>query len=82
MKYPRKNYRIYTNKSNLYIGCDSNGKGGVLQEDSEYSMTSSSTPVDCWCLKADYAESSSSHNTGTASLVEDVFRKAGLLTPA
>ena len=35
-------------------------------------------PVNCWCLKADFAESSSSHNTGVARLWNDVMKKAEL----
>lgn len=33
-------------------------------------------PVNTWCLKADFAESSSSHNTGVARLWNDVMKKA------
>ena len=35
-------------------------------------------PVNCWCLKADFAESSSSHNTGVARMWNDVMKKATL----
>jgi hypothetical protein len=44
-------------------------------------MSATSAPVNCFCFKADFAESSSSHNTGTTGLVEEVFRNAGDLTP-
>jgi hypothetical protein len=44
-------------------------------------MSDTSVPVNCFCFKADFAESSSSHNTGTTGLVEEVFRNAGDLTP-
>jgi len=77
MGYPRKNYRIYTKASKLYLGCNEEGIGGILQGNkSKYSMSSTAAPVNCWCLKADFAESSSSHNTGTAGLVEEVLSKA------
>lgn len=39
-------------------------------------------PVDLICCKADYMESSSSHNTGTANLVDDLYASMGLKTPA
>ena len=93
LAYPVKNYRIYFKNSSkvagqLYLGCDEQGVGGELQEKAVYSFRPASSaqkqaaPVDCFCLKADYAESSSSHNTGMARLVQDVLTAAGELTPA
>jgi hypothetical protein len=82
MAYPRKNYRIYTKDTNLYLGCDKNGEGGTLQDSPKYSMSATAAPVNCWCLKADAAESSSSHNTGTTGLVEEVLNKINFKTPA
>ena len=92
LAYPIKNYRIYfydanKNKAELRLGVDNTGSGGTIKEDSKYSFrTATSTqkeaiPVNCFCLKADYAESSSSHNTGTARIVHDVMNSAGDLTP-
>lgn len=81
MGYPRKNYRIYLKQGNLYLGCNEKGEGGELQSKAKYAMSPTSAPVDCFCFKADFAESSSSHNTGTTGLVEEVFRNAGDLTP-
>lgn len=82
MAYPRKNYRIYTKNAQLYLGCDKNGEGGQLQNKPNYSLSATAAPVNCWCLKADAAESSSSHNTGTTGLVEEVLNKIDFLTPA
>lgn len=82
MGYPRKNYRIYTKQGVIYQGCDKNGEGGQKLSKPKYSMSSTAVPVNCWCLKADFAESSSSHNTGTTGLVEEVLAKAQLYTPA
>lgn len=81
MGYPRKNYRIYLKQGNLYLGCNEKGEGGELQSKAKYAMSPTSAPVNCFCFKADFAESSSSHNTGTTGLVEEVFRNAGDLTP-
>ena len=89
LQYPIKNYRFYTKGTLLYIGCDETGnpETGRLEESSKYSLSEFATPVNCWCLKADYAESSSSHNTGLANLV-DYYQKnvtvgatKGQLTP-
>ena len=65
MGYPKKNFRIYTKKVDGTILYDADGK---VVEDKLYSFTDKAQPVDCWCLKADYAESSGTHNTGIARL--------------
>lgn len=39
-------------------------------------------PVNCFCLKADFAESSSSHNTGTARYWNNVLKSNGIITKA
>ena len=93
LAYPIKNYRIYFKNASkvagdLYLGCDEQGVGGELQEDAKYSFRQAGTsnkaaaPVDCFCLKADFAESSSSHNTGMAKIVQNILTAAGELTPA
>jgi hypothetical protein len=41
-----------------------------------YSFKNNAQPVDCWCLKADYAESSGTHNTGIARLWNDALYNA------
>lgn len=93
LAYPTKNYKIFTygtdkKKDPLYIGCSEQGVGGTLQEDGLYSFrdatktAKAAAPVNCWCLKADYAESSSSHNTGMANMVQRALTAAGELTPA
>ena len=68
ISYPRKNFRIYSkSKSKKYntIMRDANGE---VVEGGKYSFKHGSAPVTCWCLKADYAESSGSHNTGVARM--------------
>ena len=93
LAYPIKNYRIYFKNASkvagdLYLGCDEQGVGGELQEEAAYSFRlangsqKQAAPVDCFCLKADFAESSSSHNTGMAKLVQNILTQAGELTPA
>lgn len=92
LAYPIKNYRIYLRDSNkkdgqLYLGCNAQGIGGTLQAKAKYSFKLEKdgkrpSPVNCFCLKADYAESSSSHNTGLARIANDVLVQCGQLTPA
>lgn len=73
MGYPKKNFRIYTDKvanTKLY---DANGKEVTSKL---YSFKMGAQPVNCWCLKADYAESSGTHNTGIARLWNDALYNA------
>ena len=65
MGYPKKNFRIYTRKVDSTKVYDYEGK---LIENKLYAFKNGAQPVDCWCLKADYAESSGTHNTGIARL--------------
>lgn len=65
MSYPKKNFRLYTHKSDSTQLFDSNGN---IVENGLYSFKSGAQPVDVWCFKADYAESSGTHNTGVARL--------------
>jgi hypothetical protein len=70
MLYPKKNFRIYTQKlenTELYDG------NGNLVQNKLYAFKEGSQPVNCWCLKADYAESSGTHNTGIAKLWHEVL---------
>ena len=65
MGYPKKNFRLYTRKHDDtkifdYQGYEINNR--------LYSFKDGAQPVDCWCFKADYAESSGTHNTGIAKL--------------
>ena len=71
--YPRKNYRFYSAKEKDAVMYDY--KGDVIEK-GLYSFKDGAQPVDCWCLKTDYAESSGSHNTGTARLWNDVMKNA------
>ena len=48
----------------------------------QYAFKEGSIPVNCWCLKADFAESSSSHNTGTSRYWNQVLKNSGLSTKA
>ena len=63
--YPRKNLRPYTASK---YGCTMYDANGDVIEDGLYAFKDGSQPVNCWTLKADYAESSGSHNTGVARI--------------
>lgn len=77
--YPRKNYRIYLDRAKKYGTTLT--VGGVEQKELKYAFTPGAVPVSVFTIKADFAESSSTHNTGLAKLIDETYRKAGILTP-
>ena len=46
-----------------------------------YKVRPDITPVEIICMKADYMESSGSHNTGSANLVDALYQGVGMKTP-
>ena len=46
-----------------------------------YTVRPDIAPVEIVCMKADYMESSGSHNTGAANLVDDLYSRAKLKSP-
>jgi len=83
--YPRKNYRLYFSRSDKY-----NTEfyiNGVLQQDADgnniflYSFKPGARPIDIFCLKADFSDSSSTQNTGGVRIVNDIWKQCGWLTP-
>lgn len=78
--YPRKNYRIYLGRKSEY-GTTLSINGDNI-EDLSYALRDNARPVRIFCLKADFAESSGTHNTGVARIVNDIWREANFLTPA
>ena len=73
MSYPKKNLRPYTTKLGYTKLYDADGNE---VENRLYAFRIGSQPVNCWCLKADYAESSGVHNTGIARLWNTVMYNA------
>ena len=75
LTYPRKNLRLYTQKRDDTIVYDYEGK---VIESKLYSFKPKAQPVNCWTLKADFAESSSTHNTGVARIWNEVMKQTQL----
>ena len=73
MSYPKKNFRLYTGKKDNTVLYDADGN---IVPDRLYSFSEGAQPVDCWCLKADFAESSGTHNTGIARLWNNAMKNA------
>lgn len=77
ISYPRKNFRIYSKsksgkyQTKLYTPTHNSED---LVTGGKYSFKENAAPVSCWCLKADFAESSGSHNTGVARLWNSVMK--------
>ncbi|MCR2007388.1 hypothetical protein NSB20_18100 [Bacteroides acidifaciens] len=69
--YPRKNYRIYFFRSEKYG--TTLEVGGVDVPDLMYSFKPGAKRVAIFCLKADFSDSSSTHNTGAVRLINDVW---------
>lgn len=85
MEYPRKNFRFYTQADSEdktvpsyttqmfdYLGNELTGDARV------YAFRDNAQAVNCWCLKADYAESSSTHNTGVARMWNQYMKFASI----
>lgn len=79
--YPRKNWKI---KSKSGFRSSLTGKvsskyalHGIDGVGKDIDMK----PVKTFCMKADFAESSGTHNTGAANFINEVLVKSGILTP-
>ena len=83
MEYPRKNFRFYTQADSKdktvdpyttqmfdWMGREKTGKNRL------YAFKENAQPVKTWCLKADYAESSGTHNTGVARMWNGYMKNA------
>lgn len=84
-----KNYysRLYVGSNIFLDGSHTNLADSNINPESEvtkrkYAFKDGSIPVNCWTLKADFAESSSSHNTGTSRFWNNALKSAGLYTKA
>jgi hypothetical protein len=51
-------------------------------DDDFYHVNPDLPPVEIICMKADYMESSGSHNTGSGNFVDSVYDELGISTPA
>jgi hypothetical protein len=71
--YPRKNF-----KTKFKSGLTLTQTG---EHATKYALTENAIPVDTFCEKADFAESSGTHNTGMARYIDSVLRRLNYLTP-
>lgn len=79
-KYPSKNIRIYFSKGAETLSFTVNGVTDPFGKN-RYAMRPGAMPMNLFCCKSDYSDSSMSLNTGGAKLFNDVFKELGLFTP-
>ena len=71
--YPRKNFKVKC-KSGFIM----TATGEVVKK---IAIREGEIPVDTFCFKADFAESSGTHNTGMAKIIDRVLRAMNYLVP-
>lgn len=71
--YPRKNFKLSFKK-----GFTLTASGEATPE---YALRPDSIPANVFTFKADFAESSGTHNTGMAKVIDRLLKARGLLTP-
>lgn len=74
--------KIFIDGSPNNISWDNINLATEVSKKRQYAFKDGAIPVNCWTLKADFAESSSSHNTGTSRYWNNVLKNAGLTTKA
>ncbi len=71
--YPRKNFK-WKIKNGITLT-----ESGVKSD--KYALRGTDIPVNAFCMKADFVESSGTHNTGIAKYFDQVLRSLNYLTP-
>ena len=71
--YPRKNWKFKVKADITYT---ESGRTSPT-----YALRANSIPVNAFCVKADFAESSGTHNTGMAKVINSLLIEMGLTTP-
>lgn len=72
--YPRKNYKYEYLDGITYT--DTGAK------DDAYQVTDDVLPAAVFCIKTDFAESSGTHNTGVANMIDTMLKEMNILTEA
>lgn len=79
--YPRKNWKFKALVEFTMSQTGATAKKYALRAVDGFGNVVSQKPVKTFCLKADFAESSGTHNTGAANFIHEVLKGAGILTP-
>lgn len=79
--YVIKNWKVKAKGTFTMINRGSEEKRFALRA---YDINGKAIPqkaVKTFCLKADFAESSGTHNTGAANMIDEILKAAGIVTP-
>lgn len=79
--YPRKNWKWKALGEFIMSQSGASAKKYALRGVDGFGNLVPQKAVKTFCLKADFAESSGSHNTGAANLIHEVLKAAGITTP-
>ena len=78
---PQKGVQVYGQGTSSMVYPVKNLRLKFIQEEDYPIVYKGSCPVEIVCFKADYMDSSSSHNTATANLIYDLYANMGMKTP-
>ena len=78
---PKRGVQVYGQGTSSMIYPVKNLRLRFIQENDYPTVYEGSCPVEIVCFKADFMDSSSSHNTGTANLVYNLLQNMNLRTP-
>lgn len=79
--YPRKNWKFKALVDFIMSQTGASSEKYALRAVDGFGNIVPQKPVKTFCLKADFAESSGTHNTGAANFIHEVLKGAGILTP-
>ncbi|WP_407403402.1 hypothetical protein [Sodaliphilus sp.] len=79
--YPRKNWKFKFLEDITMTHSGSTAKKYALRGVDGHGNLVPQKAVKTFCLKADFAESSGTHNTGAANFIGEVLASSGILTP-
>ena len=78
---PQRGVQVYGQGTSSMVYPVKNLRLKFINEEDYPTVYEGSYPCEIICFKADFMDSSSSHNTGTANLVYDLLTELGLKTP-
>lgn len=79
--YPRKNWKWKALEEFIMSQTGQSAKKYALRGVDGLGNEVKQKAVKTFCLKADFAESSGTHNTGAANMIHEVLKNAGIITP-
>lgn len=79
--YPIKGVQVYGQGTSSMVYPTKNLRLKFIQQEDYPVVYDGSCPLEIVCFKADYMDSSSSHNTGTANLIYDLYKSLNMKTP-